>query len=366
MINFQEADNRSKNMISILNAFIGYLSFLLAFSGFSLQEGSNSLNDKFEILYSGMPPWGDSYYTAKIACGEIDGYNGEELVITDDYGTFQVLGWDSVNQTLYQKWLSDPVFESHKINKIFLIPQPNTHSAYIVSSDSANNLRTFKWINYLVEEGKYLRLKKSPTFQSSMNFIIGKFSTTHKGWEIASMTTKTLEFADYSIPFQILRTGYFLDDFHPTSSYLLSSKYKQPKLFIVNGFGSQVHGLVVASYINDKKTSMRITHISSNFKSCKDYDFYVEAREKIGWIGKITKDSPVYITTLVKNEGFSDRIRFYIVGNQILYAFQARMPSDISSWVLGDIDDDGLRELITLDFMGQLHIFRLRNVVKGF
>jgi len=338
-----------------------YIVFKLIFSLLAFQpDVQSSAGDNIELLYSGLPPWGDSYYTAKISCGDIDGYDGEELVITDDYNTFQVLRWDPITRTFYQKWLNDPVFETSRINKIFIIPKSNRDDSRIIFVDSINNLKVFVWLNYLAKEETAIRITNKPTFQSWLNFGVGKFSNTRKGWEVVSMASKSIDLPGYSFNFQILRTGHINNGYHPSTTYFLPFVHKQPKLFFIKDFNNRAEGLVIASYNEGKQPSIKLTYITPDFNRCTFYTLHTTSREKIGWIGRLYAKSPVFLTALLKNEKTGDKLRLYKLDKDIKHIRDINIPPNVSSWEFADIDNDKFRELILLDFMGYLYVYHLK------
>ena len=84
------------------------------------------------LIYCDTPPAGEQYYTACIACSNLDGKPGDELVLTDDYGAFQILSFDVKNKEFIERWVSNPEFEIRRVKNIFLPPASSNEKAFMV------------------------------------------------------------------------------------------------------------------------------------------------------------------------------------------------------------------------------------------
>ena len=318
------------------------------------------------LLFKGSLPSGDIYYTSVMACGEIDGTGGEEIVITDDYGCFEILDWEPKSKSFRQKWLSDPIFETNKARRIFI---PNTragYDTYIIFLDSSNNLIIYKWFDYITIKEPTIYLSRNPEFLRFSDFTIGEFASGYHEWEMALIASKAVYLTSSPINLGYLKIGTFKPRFTAITSKVIFNFDGKPKLYVDHGFGGSQGLLIVPKSIIEGKLC-RVLYTLPPFNECKEYYFACKKGEKIGWVGKIQNNSPEYMSTYTRNERGSSSIKFFRLGDQLEYTFSVPVPSNVSSWELCDLDADSLRELVVLDFLGTLYVYDLHPflTVKG-
>jgi len=330
---------------------------------FTILAGKVSATE-VEILYKGPPPSGDIYYTAVMASGEIDGTDGEELIITDDYGSFKILDWDTQTRTFHQKWLSDPIFQTNRVKRIFV---PNTRPGYdvfIIFLDSSNNLIIYKWLDYIVVREPTIYSSRNPDITDYDDFVIGEFAPGYRGWEIALVMSRNLNFTGNPFNLGYLKIGNFKPKLQTILSRMVLNLGDNPGLNIVCGFdGSQ--GLVIMPKAESGQKSCRILYTAPPFNEYMEYFFACKKGEKIGWTGMIQNGGTSYVSTYVREEKGNSLIKFYSVSQRLKYSFAISVPDNVSSWVMSDVDADGTRELVILDFMGILHVYKLNSLLNA-
>ena len=311
------------------------------------------------LLYSDTPPGGDQYYTANIASSNLDGLPGDEIVLTDDFGAFQILSWDDENREFIERWVSDPEFELHRIKNIYLPPVSENNNAFLIFQDTFSNLHIFQWMEYMVSDIGIIHFNNAPGSELVKDFTIGEFASELTGWEIVTLRTDSLTFDKASFSYGIITTGNFQPELRQHSAVVLLNIDEESHLEIVNYLDDQMQGLL---NITDKASTEGYYRIRKTYPPFDKYEEFVlpsENIEKIGWAGQIEKSGDSYLTYFTRQDDSKGQICFFILGDTPETAFEISVPSNTSKWTLGDINNNGIRELIVLDFHGIISVYNL-------
>ena len=315
------------------------------------------------LIYCDTPPAGEQYYTACIACSNLDGKPGDELVLTDDYGAFQILSFDVKNKEFIERWVSNPEFEIRRVKKIFLPPASSNEKAFMVFLDTADDLHLFQWMEYMVSDVGVIHINSAPGNEWVQDFTAGEFSSKLPGWEIITLRCGSIAFHEIAFNYGILNTGNFTPELRQHSAAILVNIEKESHLEIDHYMSDKQQGLLI---ISDSPTSdgfYRIHRTYPPFNQYRQFKLPAHNVEKIGWAGQIDKSGISYLTYFVRREDTDSKIRFFSMDDNPAATFDVSVPSNTSKWVLGDINGDGTRELIVLDFLGKLSVFDLRNAL---
>ncbi len=313
------------------------------------------------LIYSDTPPGGDQYYTASIACSNLDGNPGDELVLTDDFGAFQVLSWDDVNLKFIERWVSDPVFEIHRIKNIYLPPVFGKDNAFLVFLDTVNDLHIFQWMEYIVSDVGVIHFDSAPGSIWVKDFTAGEFSSELTGWEVITLRTDSILFDGISFTYGIINTGHFKPELRQRSAAVILNIEEESHLEIIHCMDDKTQGLLLVS---DNPTSEGFYSIQKTyppFDKYKEFKLQADDIEKIGWTGQIDNSEISYLTYLIRQDDSDSKICFFRLDDNPATVFYVAVPSNTSKWVLGDIDSDGTRELIVLDFHGIISVYDLSD-----
>jgi hypothetical protein len=320
--------------------------------------------DNPEIIFSGFPPEGEQYYTALIECSELDGKLGEEIIITDDYGSYQILSWDREHKMLRERWVSDPVFERFPAKKIF-IPSlfHDDQESYFAFINKQNEISVFKWFRYLVTYSEMANLESFKGSDSLIDCAIGRFRSKSKHWEYISLHGIKSRIFNKP-PATILSYGNLDSEFHVSSSIILGYYHPGLSLTLVNhGFDKPQSVLFTVPRSGNRKT-ISFLHSAYPFKTAKFYRY--KSKESVlqsGWAGAIDKTSILYLTFMSKDTANNHYINFLRIDEKPSVPLKIQIPQNTSKWVLGDLDGNGIRELIILDFSGKLQIYDISETL---
>lgn len=315
------------------------------------------------LIYCDTPPAGEQYYTACIACANLDGNPGDEIVLTDDYGAFQILSWDSKNEKFIEKWLSDSEFEIHRVKKIFLPPVSSNENAFMVFLDTVDDIHLFQWMEYMVRDVGVIHINGAPGNELVKDFTAGEFSSKLSGWEIITLRCGSITFKEISFSYGILNTGNFTPELRQHAAAILFNIEKESHLEIDNYMDNNSQGILIVSNSPTSDGYYRIHKTSPPFNKYRQFRLPANNVEKIGWAGQIDESGISYLTYFVRSEDADSKIRFFRMDDNPTTVFDVSVPSNTSKWALGDINGDGTRELIVLDFLGKLSIFDLSNAL---
>lgn len=334
---------------------------IIAIVGFIFANVTISATQSEELLFEGLPPSGDQYYTACLECSNVDGYPGAELVITDDFGAFQILAWDPETRSFSENWFSDRVFELNRVKKIFLPYNCAKDESFIVFIDTADDLRIFHWREYIVTEIGLIHLSSLRNYSLISDFLIADFLPKISGWELLTFQTyfKTFNRKDYSIG--LLNAGQFNPGFTSIKTSTFLGLKSNSKLFLDHHKCPYPHGVVVVSKSNESGNVYTIFWTKDPLVTLRQSKINLDKRAKIGWIGEIDNSGNSYLTCFIRSEDKNSRIQFHKIARETSLAFEVEVPLNTSKWVLGDIDGDGMRELIVLDFLGKLYVYDLKD-----
>jgi len=315
------------------------------------------------LIYCDTPPAGEQYYTACIACSNLDGNPGDELVLSDDYGAYQILSWDSINMEFIEKWVSNPEFEIHRVIKIFLPPVSSNESAFLVFLDTLDDLHLFQWMEYMVSDVGVIHFNSTPGNEWVKDFTAGEFSSKLSGWEMITLRCGSIAFDGISFTYGILNTGNFTPELRQHAAAILFNIEKESHLEIDHYMGDKPQGLLIVSDNPASDGHYRIHKTYPPFNKYRQFRLPANNVEKIGWAGQIDKSGISYLTYFVRSEDADSKISFFRMDDNPATIFDVSVPSNTSKWVLGDINGDGTRELIVLDFLGKLSVFDLSNAL---
>jgi hypothetical protein len=333
----------------------------IAFVVFILTNVAISATHSEELLFEGLPPSGEQYYTACLECSNVDGYPGAELVITDDFGAFQILAWNPETKGFTENWFSDRVFELNRVKKIFLPYNCAKDESFIVFIDTADDLRIFHWREYIVTEIGLIHLSSLRNYSSISDFLIADFLPKISGWELLTLQTylKTFNRQEFSIGF--LNVGQFNPGFTNIKTSTFLGLKSNSKLFLDHHKCPYAHGVIVVSKSDEPGNKFIIYWTKDPLATLRQSKIDLEPRAKIGWIGEIDNSGNSYLTCFIRSEDKTSRIQFHKIARETSLSFEVEVPLNTSKWVLGDIDGDGLRELIVLDFLGKLYVYDLKD-----
>lgn len=328
-----------------------FLYLLISSTGYASPE--------ITLIYSDNPPGGDSYYTASIACSNLDGKPGDEIVLTDDYGAFQILSWDDVNRNFIEKWVSDPEFEIHRINNIHLPPTTENKNSFLIFQDTFKNLHIFQWMEYIVSDIGIIHFDSTPGSKCVKDFTVGEFESNLIGWEIVTLRTDSLTFDDITFSYGIVTTGYFKPDLRQHSAVVILNIDEESHLEIAHNIDDKMQGLLI---ISDNPSPDGFYLIQLTYPP---FDKYMRIKlpsddvEKIGWCGQIDNSGISYLTCFIRSDESESKICFFSLDDNPSMKFEIPVPSNTSKWILGDIDNDETCELVVLDFHGKLSVYDL-------
>jgi hypothetical protein len=319
-----------------------------------------------QLLFEGLPPSGEQYYTASLECSNVDGYPGAELVITDDFGAFQILAWDPESGNFKENWVSDRVFETNRVKKIFLPYNCAKDESIIVFIDTADDLRIFHWREYIVTEIGIIHLSSLRNYSSISDFLIADFLPKISGWELLTLQTYIQTLNRMEFPIGFLNVGQFNPGFTSIKTSTFFGLKSNSQLFLDHHKCPDAHGVIVVSKSSEPGNKFTIFWTKDPISTLRQSKLSLEQRAKIGWIGEIDTSGNSYLTCFIRSEDKTSRIQFHKIARETSLAFEVEVPLNTSKWVLGDIDGNGLRELIVLDFLGKLYVYDLKdNLLKG-
>ncbi len=315
------------------------------------------------LIYSGTPPAGEQYYTACIACSNLDGNPGDELVITDDYAAFQILSWDSKNMEFVERWVSNPEFEIHRVKNIFIPHVSSNENAFLLFLNTVDDLHLFQWMEYMVSDVDVIHINGAPGNEWVKDFTAGEFILKLSGWEMITLRCGSISFGEISFTYGILNTGNFTPELRQHAAAILFNIERESHLEIDHYMDDELQGLLIVSDNPASDGHYRIHKTYPPFNKYRQFRLPANNVEKIGWSGQIDKSGSSYLTYFVRSEDADSKIHFFKMDDNPATVFDVSVPSNTSKWVLGDIDGDGTRELIVLDFLGKLSVFDLSNAL---
>ena len=343
-------------IISFKNNHFPYLICLIALF---LCLTTPVLSIEPDILFSGTPPAGDKYYTASIACSNLDGIPGDEIIITDDFGSFQILKWNILTSDFTEDWVSDPVFETSRVKEIFALNIPGKNP-FLIFRDSANNLRLFNKQRYVIKDVGEIFFDGIPASNRINDFAVGEFNVKNEGWELVTLRCGSVNFGLKRISFGILNTGHFTPELHQQSSNVLFNINSESNLEVEHFFSDKSHGLLIIP--NTIENEIVVHRTSPPFNSYSIIEITDTSKSQFGWAGQIRKSGNSYLTAFIRDEDSLSRISFFNLDAVDSESIQITIPSNSSKWVLADLDGDDLRELVVLDFLSNLHIYDLSGM----
>ncbi|MFH1515307.1 MAG: hypothetical protein ABIG42_07590 [bacterium] len=313
-----------------------------------------------KILYSGTPPAGENYFAASIACANLDDIPGDEIILTDDFGSFQILKWDSVKRKFTEEWVSDPVFETCRIKEIFAL-NISGKNPFLIFKDTSNNLHVFNRQKYVVNDLGEIFFDGFPANERINDFAVGEFDLKNKGWELVTLRCGLVKFGLNKITFGIINTGHFTPELHQQSSNVLFNIDIDSDLEVEHFFPAKTHGLLIIPNSTENKNKITIHRTHPPFNKYSIIQISGASPERFGWAGQIRESGNSYLTAYIRDEKSQSRICFFNLDTVNPVCVQVSVPPNSSRWVLGDLDGDNVRELIVLDFLSQLNVYDLSS-----
>jgi len=102
------------------------------------------------VEYAGDFNLGDSIYSAKLAVGDFDSDGRDDIIISDDYGSFHIFALH--NHVFDELWISDPLDTEMGAVKWLGLLESDQRSSRVFALDSKNQLHMYSYKGYVFGE----------------------------------------------------------------------------------------------------------------------------------------------------------------------------------------------------------------------